>query len=90
MLLGASALSPALDEMQRAYGLCRRRRREQLPYVCYPVVHRWQYYKTSCARYEFACVKSGRCILAEKRCDGIVDDCGDGSNLDEIGCGRNT
>ncbi|PIO72645.1 Low-density lipoprotein receptor domain class A [Teladorsagia circumcincta] len=44
----------------------------------------------SCARYEFACVKSGRCILAEKRCDGIVDDCGDGSNLDEIGCGRNT
>ncbi|VDO71131.1 unnamed protein product, partial [Heligmosomoides polygyrus] len=44
----------------------------------------------SCSRYEFACVKSDRCISAEKRCDGIADDCGDGSNLDEVGCDRNT
>ncbi|KAK6055010.1 Low-density lipoprotein receptor domain class A [Cooperia oncophora] len=36
------------------------------------------------------CRYSDRCIPAEKRCDGIADDCGDGSNLDEIGCNRNT
>ncbi|PAV61416.1 hypothetical protein WR25_01758 [Diploscapter pachys] len=44
----------------------------------------------SCAKHEFACVKSGHCIDAEKRCDGVADDCRDGSNLDEIGCSRNT
>ncbi|KAF8385319.1 lrx-1 [Pristionchus pacificus] len=44
----------------------------------------------SCARDEFACVKSGECIPAEKRCDGVFDDCGDGSNMDEIGCSRNS
>ncbi|GMT11317.1 hypothetical protein PFISCL1PPCAC_2614 [Pristionchus fissidentatus] len=44
----------------------------------------------SCARDEFACVKSGSCIKAEKRCDGVADDCGDGSNIDEIGCSRNS
>ncbi|KAK5970076.1 Low-density lipoprotein receptor domain class A [Trichostrongylus colubriformis] len=44
----------------------------------------------SCSRHEFACVKSDRCISATERCDGIADDCGDGSNLDEIGCNRNT
>ncbi|KAI1723005.1 low-density lipoprotein receptor domain class A domain-containing protein [Ditylenchus destructor] len=43
----------------------------------------------SCARDEFACVKSGVCIPARKRCDGNRDDCGDGSNLDEIGCSKN-
>ncbi|VDL82865.1 unnamed protein product [Nippostrongylus brasiliensis] len=32
---------------------------------------------------------SDRCISAEKRCDGVYDDCGDGSNLDEINCNRN-
>ncbi|KAK6753262.1 hypothetical protein RB195_012700 [Necator americanus] len=44
----------------------------------------------SCSRYEFACVKSGKCIPAEKRCDGISDDCQDGTNLDELGCSRNS
>ncbi|CAB3396950.1 unnamed protein product [Caenorhabditis bovis] len=44
----------------------------------------------SCARDEFACVKSGHCIPANKRCDGVADDCEDGSNLDEIGCSKNT
>ncbi|CAI2354616.1 unnamed protein product [Caenorhabditis sp. 36 PRJEB53466] len=44
----------------------------------------------SCARDEFACVKSDHCIPANKRCDGVADDCDDGSNLDEIGCSKNT
>ena len=43
----------------------------------------------SCGRSEFTCVKSGRCIASSKRCDGNVDDCQDGINLDEIGCLRN-
>ncbi|VDD88098.1 unnamed protein product [Enterobius vermicularis] len=45
---------------------------------------------TSCKTDEFACVKSGRCIPATLRCDGVLDDCGDGSNMDEIGCSRNS
>uniref|UniRef100_A0A914DP20 Chitin-binding type-2 domain-containing protein n=1 Tax=Acrobeloides nanus TaxID=290746 RepID=A0A914DP20_9BILA len=44
----------------------------------------------SCARDEFACVKSGRCIPSSQRCDEHEDDCGDGSNLDETGCTKNT
>uniref|UniRef100_A0A914QPT0 Uncharacterized protein n=1 Tax=Panagrolaimus davidi TaxID=227884 RepID=A0A914QPT0_9BILA len=44
----------------------------------------------SCGKTEFACVKSGRCIPHEKRCDGVPDDCGDGSNLDEVGCSKNS
>uniref|UniRef100_A0A1I7XML7 INTS5_C domain-containing protein n=1 Tax=Heterorhabditis bacteriophora TaxID=37862 RepID=A0A1I7XML7_HETBA len=44
----------------------------------------------SCARNEFACVKSSSCIPASKRCDGIADDCADGSNFDEIDCNRNS
>ncbi|KIH64286.1 Low-density lipoprotein receptor domain class A [Ancylostoma duodenale] len=48
-----------------------------------PVLH-----CASCSRYEFACVKTGRCIPAEKRCDGVPDDCNDGSNFDELGCNR--
>uniref|UniRef100_A0A914YBZ0 Uncharacterized protein n=1 Tax=Panagrolaimus superbus TaxID=310955 RepID=A0A914YBZ0_9BILA len=44
----------------------------------------------SCGKAEFACVKSGRCIPHEKRCDGVPDDCGDGSNLDEVGCSKNS
>ncbi|VDK60020.1 unnamed protein product [Anisakis simplex] len=47
-------------------------------------------FQASCGIAQFACVKSGRCIPAEKRCDGIADDCADGSNLDEIGCTKNT
>jgi hypothetical protein len=43
----------------------------------------------SCARDQFACVKSGTCIPAKLRCDGKADDCADGSNLDEIGCSKN-
>jgi hypothetical protein len=43
----------------------------------------------SCARDQFACVKSGTCIPAKLRCDGHADDCADGSNLDEIGCSKN-
>lgn len=43
----------------------------------------------SCARDQFACVKSGTCIPAKLRCDGHPDDCADGSNLDEIGCSKN-
>uniref|UniRef100_A0A0N4Z4S5 Chitin-binding type-2 domain-containing protein n=1 Tax=Parastrongyloides trichosuri TaxID=131310 RepID=A0A0N4Z4S5_PARTI len=43
----------------------------------------------SCGKTEFACVKSGRCIPAEKRCDGHPDDCGDGSNSDEMNCSKN-
>uniref|UniRef100_A0A1I7SG91 Low-density lipoprotein receptor domain class A n=1 Tax=Bursaphelenchus xylophilus TaxID=6326 RepID=A0A1I7SG91_BURXY len=43
----------------------------------------------SCAKDEFACVKSGICIPATKRCDGKPDDCGDGTNMDEIGCSKN-
>uniref|UniRef100_A0A915DMQ4 Chitin-binding type-2 domain-containing protein n=1 Tax=Ditylenchus dipsaci TaxID=166011 RepID=A0A915DMQ4_9BILA len=43
----------------------------------------------SCARNEFACVKNGLCIPAKKRCDGRIDDCMDGSNLDEMGCSKN-
>ncbi|ETN86546.1 Low-density lipoprotein receptor domain class A [Necator americanus] len=49
-----------------------------------------QNFPASCSRYEFACVKSGKCIPAEKRCDGISDDCQDGTNLDELGCSRNS
>uniref|UniRef100_A0AC34QMY6 Chitin-binding type-2 domain-containing protein n=1 Tax=Panagrolaimus sp. JU765 TaxID=591449 RepID=A0AC34QMY6_9BILA len=44
----------------------------------------------SCAKDEFACVKSGRCIPAALRCNGQPDDCQDSSNLDEIGCSKNT
>ncbi|PIC26318.1 hypothetical protein B9Z55_018927 [Caenorhabditis nigoni] len=44
----------------------------------------------SCARDEFACVKSEHCNPANKRCDGVAGDCEDGSNLDEIGCSKNT
>ncbi|CEF69618.1 Low-density lipoprotein (LDL) receptor class A repeat and Chitin binding domain-containing protein [Strongyloides ratti] len=44
----------------------------------------------SCGRDQFACVKSGVCIPAEKRCDGHPDDCGDGSNLDELNCSKNS
>ncbi|TKR63587.1 hypothetical protein L596_027398 [Steinernema carpocapsae] len=44
----------------------------------------------SCARDEFACVKNGKCIDASKRCDGVANDCGDGTNLDEIGCSKNS
>ncbi|CAI4231351.1 unnamed protein product [Auanema sp. JU1783] len=44
----------------------------------------------SCARDEYACVHSGRCIPAEYRCDGNHDDCGDGTNMDEIGCSKNS
>uniref|UniRef100_A0A7E4VEE2 Chitin-binding type-2 domain-containing protein n=1 Tax=Panagrellus redivivus TaxID=6233 RepID=A0A7E4VEE2_PANRE len=44
----------------------------------------------SCAKDEFACVKSDKCIPHSKRCDGVPDDCNDGSNLDEIGCSKNT
>uniref|UniRef100_A0A0K0EJI3 Chitin-binding type-2 domain-containing protein n=1 Tax=Strongyloides stercoralis TaxID=6248 RepID=A0A0K0EJI3_STRER len=44
----------------------------------------------SCRRDQFACVKSGICIPAEKRCDGHPDDCGDGSNLDELNCSKNS
>jgi hypothetical protein len=43
----------------------------------------------SCKKDEFACAKSGKCIPAKKRCDGNPDDCGDGTNLDEIGCSKN-
>uniref|UniRef100_A0A915BYP8 Low-density lipoprotein receptor domain class A n=1 Tax=Parascaris univalens TaxID=6257 RepID=A0A915BYP8_PARUN len=44
----------------------------------------------SCGIAQFACVKSGRCIEASQRCDGIDDDCADGSNMDEIGCTKNS
>uniref|UniRef100_A0A0K0FCC6 Chitin-binding type-2 domain-containing protein n=1 Tax=Strongyloides venezuelensis TaxID=75913 RepID=A0A0K0FCC6_STRVS len=44
----------------------------------------------SCGKDEFACVKSGVCIPADKRCDGHRDDCGDGSNLDEMNCSKNS
>uniref|UniRef100_A0A0N5ALW7 Chitin-binding type-2 domain-containing protein n=1 Tax=Syphacia muris TaxID=451379 RepID=A0A0N5ALW7_9BILA len=44
----------------------------------------------SCKTDEFACVKSSRCIPASLRCNDVIDDCGDGSNMDEIGCSRNS
>uniref|UniRef100_A0AC35UFY8 BAR domain-containing protein n=1 Tax=Rhabditophanes sp. KR3021 TaxID=114890 RepID=A0AC35UFY8_9BILA len=44
----------------------------------------------SCGKAQFACVKSGRCIDASKRCDGVKDDCKDGSNSDEEGCTKDT
>lgn len=43
-------------------------------------------YAAKCNVEEFACLRSQRCIPRSWHCNGIKDECGDGSNDDEAGC----